>query len=134
MLAYVVVHDRGNGKPFITGASTYGGGGGGGRIAIYHNDTNHFTGQYLVNGGEGYAQWRSCHDFFSLQVLLHTEVVAAVAELPSTIMTPIISLGSTWLTVGKDIHSGAALAPCSSRIFLWIHHWRLSPLIMEVFR
>ena len=41
----------------FTGASTYGGGGAGGRIAIYHNDTNHFTGQYIVNGGKGYSQW-----------------------------------------------------------------------------
>lgn len=49
-----------NGKTiymYIIGSATYGGGGGGGRIAIYHNDTNHFTGQYLVNGGEGYLQW-----------------------------------------------------------------------------
>lgn len=29
------------------------GGGGGGRIAIYHTDFNHFTGEYLVHGGSG---------------------------------------------------------------------------------
>ena len=30
-----------------------GGGGAGGRIAIYHRDRNHFTGDYLIHGGKG---------------------------------------------------------------------------------
>lgn len=36
---------------------TYGGGGGGGRIAIYHKDLNHYTGDYLIHGGKGVYQY-----------------------------------------------------------------------------
>lgn len=36
---------------------TNGGGGGGGRIAIYHKDLNHFTGDYLIHGGKGVYQY-----------------------------------------------------------------------------
>ena len=39
------------------GAAKYGGGGAGGRIAIYHTDTNHYAGDYIVSGGKGYNQW-----------------------------------------------------------------------------
>jgi len=40
----------------LTGGNT-GGGGGGGRIAIYHRDLNHYTGEYLVHGGNGVYQY-----------------------------------------------------------------------------
>ena len=41
----------------FAGASTRGGGGGGGRIALYHTDENHFSGQTLVHGGSAPHQY-----------------------------------------------------------------------------
>ena len=44
-------------EPAFTGASSNGGGGGGGRIALYHTDENHFSGQMFVHGGYAAQQY-----------------------------------------------------------------------------